>query len=85
MNKDNVETLHSVHLATAGHEYSINIPMASEGNRKFALLILNDVRYHLERVTQNELAHDYKVDLDPDYRPQANATGHCYMLVPYSE
>ncbi len=48
-------------------------------------LIIDGVKYHLERVSRNALTEDYRVDTDLDYSPQADPSGHCYLLAPYSE
>lgn len=63
---------------------SIVIPMICEDHRDIATLTINGVYYHLERVTQDELATDYKVDLDPEYSPKSDATGYCCLFAPYS-
>jgi hypothetical protein len=73
-----------VHVAVAGNGDALTIPLEVEGDRAFAVLTIDGVHYHLERVPKEELVRDYKVDLDPDYEPQADATGYCYMLVPFS-
>lgn len=78
------ETPRSVRILIPGGK-DLNIPLTLEDDREFAVLIINGIRYHLERVPKEELTTNYKVDLDPDYEPQGDATGHCYMLVPFSK
>ena len=63
---------------------SINIPMSIEGEREAAMLQINGVRYHFERVTKERLTSEYRVDDDPDYQPQTDAEGYCYILAPFS-
>lgn len=64
---------------------SINIPLVSEGEREAAMLMIDGVRYHFERITKEQLLSEYRVDDDPDYQPQADAEGYCYALAPFSK
>lgn len=77
-------TPRSVRLMVPGGK-DLNVPLMLEDDRESAVLIIDGIRYHLERVPKEALTTNYKVDLDPDYEPQADATGHCYMLVPFSK
>ena len=78
-----LETPRSTRVVVPGGE-DITIPLEWEDDRAFAVVVIDGVRYHLERVLKEELTTNYKVDLDPDYQPQADTTGHCYMLAPFS-
>ncbi len=78
-----LETPRSTRVVVPGGE-DLTIPLESGDGRAFAVVVMDGVRYHLERVSKKALTTHYKVDLDPDYEPQADATGHCYMLVPFS-
>lgn len=62
----------------------IDIPLCSEDGREYAVLIINGVYYHIERVAKDDLIANYKVDLDPDYEPQGDESGHCFMIAPFS-
>jgi hypothetical protein len=64
---------------------SINIPLAIEGEREGAMLIIDGVRYHFERITKEQLVSEYRVDDDPNYQPQTDADGYCYVLAPFSK
>ena len=60
------------------------VPLSSEGGRDGARLVIDGVPYHFERVSREELLSRYQVDTDPDYDPEADADGFCYILAPYS-
>ena len=64
---------------------ALKVSLTQEEDRAHSCLMINGVRYHFERVTKSELLTHYKVDSDPDYLPQTDADGHCYILAPYSE
>ena len=64
---------------------TLKVSLAQEEDRAHSCLMINGTRYHFERVTKFELLTEYKVDSDPDYLPQTDADGHCYILAPYSE
>lgn len=68
--------------ATSGE--TLTVPLIFDGDRGTACLEIDGVRYHLERVPKSELVAHYKVDDDPDYDPQADDAGFCYLLAPYS-
>ncbi len=74
----------TVEISTALGD-TLKVSLIQEEDRAHSCLMINGVRYHFERVTKSDLLTDYKVDSDPDYLPQADATGHCYVLAPYSE
>lgn len=61
------------------------VPFFVEGGRQSTVLMIDGVSYHLERIPRGQLASEYLVDLDPDYQPQADAEGYCYILAPFSE
>lgn len=64
---------------------TLKVSLTQEDDRVHSCLMINGVRYHFERVTKSELLTEYKVDGDPDYLPQTDVDGHCYILAPYSE
>ena len=64
---------------------TLEISLIQDDDRAHSCLIIDGIRYHFERVTKSDLLTEYKVDGDPDYLPQADANGHCYILAPYSE
>ena len=63
----------------------LEIALTHEGDGAHSYLVINGVRYHFERVTKSDLLAEYKVDDDPEYSPQSDSNGHCYILAPYSE
>ena len=64
---------------------SINISLAIEGEREAATLMIGGVQYHLERIKKEQFVSEYRVDDDPDYQPQADSEGFCYILAPFSK
>lgn len=62
----------------------LTVPLSFDGDREVARLEIDGINYHLERVRKSDLLAHYKVDDDPDYDPQADDTGFCYLLAPYS-
>lgn len=73
-----------VRLAVAGQDGTLTVPLSSDGGREYAVVLIDGVRYHLERLTLEELVTEYTVDGDPDYAPMTDKTGHCYLMVPFS-
>ena len=63
---------------------AINIPLFLEGEREATVLMINGVQYHLERILRQQFVSRYRVDSDPDYDPQEDAEGFCYILAPFS-
>ncbi len=70
-------------IQTADGE-SVIVPLSLDGDRQVARLEIDGINYHLERVRKSDLLARYKVDDDPDYDPQSDDTGFCYLLAPYS-
>ena len=50
------------------------------GGREAAI---DGVFYHFERIKKEVLQTEYRVDNDPDYEPQSDPDGYCYILAPY--
>ncbi len=63
---------------------SIDVSLFFEGGREAAVLLIDGVRYHFERISRKQLLSEYRVDTDPDYRPQSDAEDYCYILAPFS-
>ena len=78
MQNRKVATIHAI------DGQSVTVPLFLDGDREVARLEIDGVNYHLERVHKSDLLSHYKVDDDPDYDPQADNAGFCYLLVPYS-
>lgn len=75
----------TVRLTAEGGEGMLAVPLLAEDGREYAVVMIDGVRYHLERMTTQELVSDYQVDRDPDYAPQADKSGHCFLMVPFSQ
>jgi hypothetical protein len=63
----------------------IEIPLEMDDGREVASLQIDGVSYHFERIRKETLLSEYKVDGDPDYQPQTDAEGYCYILAPFCE
>jgi len=64
---------------------SIFVNLQSDGQRQVASIRVDGVEYHLERMRAKELLSKYSVDADPDYSPQTDRQGYCFVLVPFSK
>lgn len=64
---------------------SITVELQTDGRRQVGIVMVDGVRYHLERMRATELLSKYKADLDPEYRPQTDRQGCCVVLVPFSK
>ena len=64
---------------------SIDIPLVTEGGRKTAILVIDGIRHHLERVSRELFMSEYLIDDDPDCQPQTDSEGFCYMFVSFSK
>ena len=62
----------------------ILVELEEDGNRQSTILMIDGIRYHLERITGKQLLSKYRVDEDVDYLPQTDAKGYCYILAPFS-
>ena len=67
---------------TAGQQ--IDIPLLREGTREVGVLLIDGVRYHVERMKEKTLQRQYRVDADRDYTPQCDGRGRCVIVAPYS-
>jgi len=63
----------------------IEIPLEMDDGREVAMLQIDGVFYHFERIRKEVLLSEYKVDGNPDYEPQTDAEGYCYILAPFCE
>jgi len=61
----------------------IEIPLVVEGDREVGTVLIDGVFYHFERIKKETLLCEYHVDNDPDYEPQTDAEGYCYILAPF--
>jgi hypothetical protein len=70
---------------TNGFGATIEVELEFEGDREGGSITIEGINYHFERLTRERLLSDYKIDDDPDYQPQADADGYCYLIAPFSE
>lgn len=63
---------------------SFKIPFTTENNREVAMILIDNVPYHFERLKKNELLDQYRVDTDPSYEPRGDANDKCCILSPFS-
>jgi len=70
---------------TNGLGATIEVELEFEGDREGGSVVINGINYHFERLKKERLLSDYKIDDDPDYQPQADADGCCYLIAPFSE
>ena len=70
---------------TLGSGLSFEIPLTVENKREVAMLLIDDVPYHFERIKKTELVSQYRVDTDPSYQPCSDSNGKCCILSPYSK
>jgi hypothetical protein len=71
-------------ILSTGDGESLKVRMFAETGREVSTLMIDGVRYHFERIKGERLLADYSVDTDPDYKPQLDAEGYCYILAPYA-
>ena len=62
----------------------MDIPLSREGTREVGALLIDGVRYHVERMKAKTLQRQYRVDADSDYAPQCDGRGRCVIVAPYS-
>jgi hypothetical protein len=63
----------------------IEIPLVVEDDREVGTVLIDGIFYHFERIKKEALLSEYRVDTDPDYEPQTDAEGYCYILAPFSK
>jgi len=64
---------------------SLRFSLEFDGERESTQLLINGVSYHFERISKEQLMREYKVDNDPDYYPQSDELGYCYMIAPFGK
>jgi hypothetical protein len=63
---------------------TITVSLEFDGDRESTQLRIDGVKYHFERIKKERLISEYRIDTDPDYEPQSDESGYCYLLAPYS-
>lgn len=74
----------SVQLGNGLNDF-IEIPLVAEDGREVGTVLIDGVFYHFERLKRETLLSEYRVDADPDYDPQTDTDGYCYILAPFCE
>jgi hypothetical protein len=64
---------------------SIEVPLSFDGERESTSVEIDGVSYHFERIHCSLLSSEYRIDNDPDYQPQTDKDGFCYMIAPFSK
>lgn len=62
---------------------TLQVRLENWDDREAATIFIDDVPYHLERVSKELLCKEYKVDREPDYDPQADRESRCVMVAPF--
>lgn len=63
---------------------SLTVLLEHAGDRAATVLWIEGIPHHLERMDRRLLLSEYQVDADPDYHPQVDQEGYCYIMVPFS-
>jgi len=72
-------------VITAANGESMTVPMYEDSGREVATLDIEGVKHYFERLKSEELIANYTVDNDPDYVPESDSDGCCYILAPFSQ
>lgn len=64
---------------------TISVSMEFDGERESTQLLIDGVSYHFERIRKEQLVTEYKIDSDPDYEPQSDDFGYCYVIAPFCD
>ena len=62
----------------------LEIETEFEDGREVATIHIDEVPYHIERISAKMLMSDYCVDTDPDYLPNTDLNGKCVIVAPFS-
>jgi hypothetical protein len=63
----------------------LQVSLENYGDREGATVFIDDIPYHLERMSKALLCKEYRVDTDPDYVPQADNENRCVTVTPFSQ
>ncbi|HXM35555.1 MAG TPA: hypothetical protein VN920_10240 [Pyrinomonadaceae bacterium] len=77
------ESLRRVEISNGLENLSISLEF--DGERESTQLLIDGVSYHFERIRKEQLMSEYKVDNDPDYYPQSDDLGYCYIIAPFGK
>ena len=62
---------------------TIVVSLEFDGEREGTQILIDGISYHFERIKKEQLMSEYKIDGDPDYDPQSDDMGYCYLIAPY--
>lgn len=72
-------------LISNGGIERLSVNLEDDGcDRMATMLYINGRAYHFERIPKEEFLRGYCVDRDPDYNPETDEEGYCYMIAPVS-
>jgi hypothetical protein len=63
----------------------LQVPLEKCGNREAGTIFIDDIPYHIERMSKKLLCKEYKIDADTDYVPQTDNANRCVMVAPFSK
>jgi hypothetical protein len=63
----------------------LQVPLEKFGNREAGTIFIDDVPYHIERMSEKLLCKEYKIDNDSDYVPQTDNANRCVVVAPFSK
>jgi hypothetical protein len=84
MNKLELEDEKTVLVRQGCSAMEVNLA-AEDGIKLAAEISINGVWHHFERIKKETLVKDYTLDSDPNYDPQCDDEGYCYIMVPFSK
>ncbi len=60
----------------------LQVPLEKFGNREAGTIFIDDVPYHIERLSKKLFRKEYKIDADSDYVPQTDNSNRCVLVAP---
>ena len=64
---------------------TLHVPLENCGDREAATVFIDNIPYHIERMSKDLLCKEYKIDTDPDYIPKTDSANRCIILTPFSQ
>lgn len=77
-----MKTINSITIRTQ-NGLALQVPLESCGDREGAMIFIDDVPYHIERMPKSLLCKEYKIDTEPRYDPQTDNANRCVMVAPF--
>jgi len=63
----------------------LQVPIEKCGDREAGTIFIDDVPYHIERISKKLLCEKYKIDTESDYVPQTDNSNRCALVAPFSK